>query len=476
MSRFFLVLLVGCLWLAQDADAALQPSGYEWRGVSWGYTAWLAKLPACQADVANANALNNGYTYSEPSVQASDTDFRCYFRLVQTNNGMDLGTQTDTMERRAACPANSTLGSGDLCYCNAGYTESNGQCVAPNPCPQGTTQQMTVLMGWGRAAARSDGALWQTMDGREFVSWMTGQADPYREPPTTICDGSCTWVADGAASDFWREKLPNSNGNVGVYRQQGYTRTGGTCTVKSPEVDAGQKGPACDGTLGTVNGKTYCAQRQAAPTGNPASNVQPKMTDTPVGSTPIQATDTTGGLKQGPNGETPGRPGDTPGLVDVSGTGRSVSSVPSTATATTQNPDGTTSTTTYKIEIETCGVPGKPACKIDESGTPSGQGFGDQQVGALGQEMGKLDSMLEGIKGTADKNTAWTMPSWFTAGCEPWNFGTWDLPLGQSIPFAVDICTFRPYLDGALTFIWVVFTFLAVLSMMQRTIITGAKG
>lgn len=53
---------------------------------------------------------------------------------------------------------------------------------------------------------------------------------------------------------------------------------------------------------------------------------------------------------------------------------------------TTTNPDGTTSTETTetgtapatgttppKVEVETCGLPGKPACKIDETGTAEGQ-------------------------------------------------------------------------------------------------------
>lgn len=57
-------------------------------------------------------------------------------------------------------------------------------------------------------------------------------------------------------------------------------------------------------------------------------------------------------------------------------------------TTTTVNPDGTTTTTTtektstpvggdkaapVKVDVETCGLPGKPACKIDETGTPTGQ-------------------------------------------------------------------------------------------------------
>lgn len=57
-------------------------------------------------------------------------------------------------------------------------------------------------------------------------------------------------------------------------------------------------------------------------------------------------------------------------------------SVSQRCTTTTTNPDGTTSTETtetspaaagdkapVKVDVETCGLPGKPACKIDETGT-----------------------------------------------------------------------------------------------------------
>lgn len=40
--------------------------------------------------------------------------------------------------------------------------------------------------------------------------------------------------------------------------------------------------------------------------------------------------------------------------------------------STTTTSDGTTTTTTPTKEVETCGLPGKPACKMDEEGTPDG--------------------------------------------------------------------------------------------------------
>jgi len=77
---------------------------------------------------------------------------------------------------------------------------------------------------------------------------------------------------------------------------------------------------------------------------------------------------------------------------------------------TTTNPDGTTTTETTdtatspatgkvpeKLDIDTCGLPGKPACKIDETGTKT-----QADVDALQQtRTADLDTRLSGVQQAA---------------------------------------------------------------------------
>ncbi|MGO4158237.1 hypothetical protein [Cupriavidus sp. YAF13] len=87
-------------------------------------------------------------------------------------------------------------------------------------------------------------------------------------------------------------------------------------------------------------------------------------------------------------------------------------SVGTTCVTTTTNPDGTTTTKTEttdaapkgaaaappKVDVETCGLPGKPACKIDETGTKA-QSDVDASLTARSAEM---DSRLTVVQQAAN--------------------------------------------------------------------------
>jgi hypothetical protein len=70
--------------------------------------------------------------------------------------------------------------------------------------------------------------------------------------------------------------------------------------------------------------------------------------------------------RYGPNGERFEKPGDVPSMLDIGGTGTNKPAVPSSGTST-----GVNGTSTFTLDLQTCGLPGKPPCKIDESGTPT---------------------------------------------------------------------------------------------------------
>lgn len=68
-------------------------------------------------------------------------------------------------------------------------------------------------------------------------------------------------------------------------------------------------------------------------------------------------------------------------------------------TTTTINNDGSTTTTTAPPEVKTCGLPGTPACKIDESGTPSYSAPSTAPIDALkNDDAAKRDAAAAGVQ------------------------------------------------------------------------------
>jgi hypothetical protein len=87
-------------------------------------------------------------------------------------------------------------------------------------------------------------------------------------------------------------------------------------------------------------------------------------------------------------------------MQDLGGTGKGIAATPSSSTTTQQNPDGTITTSTTTLDITVCGVPGKPACKIDESGTPTDKELKLDEAGLLNTAKGNRDAAA----GTSDKS------------------------------------------------------------------------
>lgn len=338
--------------------------------------------------------------------------------------------------------------------------------------PADPPQTKAVMMGFGRAAARSDGALWQTTDGRSFMAPASGYSSMMTQsPPDFMCDGTCELVADGAGGDWWADKEPNANGNYGIYKEQGYKYTGGKCTARDEKLDPATLGPPCAGALGEVNGKAVCAEK-VPPSG---FDYNPKMTTSGAGSTPAQATSTTGeGLTVGPNGEVPGKGGDQKGSPDTGGTGGgSGTSGGITGTGTQTNSDGTTSTFTIEADLKTCGMPGNPACKIDESGTPDGRNAIKDDGLKTGWD--SLDQQLQNIQGSTDKDTSWMFPSWLSSSqCQPWDLGEFVI-WQYRVPVRIDACHMQAPSVAIMSFLWIVGTFFAVLAMMSSVMLGPSR-
>lgn len=124
-------------------------------------------------------------------------------------------------------------------------------------------------------------------------------------------------------------------------------------------------------------------------------------------------------------------------------------------------PVETTTPTPEKLDIETCGLPGKPKCLIDETGTPADK--------AESFEPAKTE--LDTAKTTAsDAITAAegiAAPSWsFTfqlpTGCAPYVTGIRG--------FIMNVCEYQSTIHDLLSMVWAAATAFACIGMVGRTI------
>lgn len=131
-----------------------------------------------------------------------------------------------------------------------------------------------------------------------------------------------------------------------------------------------------------------------------------------------------------------------------------------TTTTTTTNPDGSTTTTTGDTNVETCGLPGKPACKIDETGTPT----------AENPDEADARSAWDRLKDIAS-NPASMLPSLPSIN---WNFQLPTycsaIPLPAFAPFLeqIDICPFQPMFHDVMSVVWVIGGLLGAVGLFWR--------
>lgn len=108
-------------------------------------------------------------------------------------------------------------------------------------------------------------------------------------------------------------------------------------------------------------------------------------------------------------------------------------------TTTTINGDGSQTTgdpVVPKVDVETCGLPGKPPCKMDESGTPT---TGDYASATEAVEAAKeaRTAQIEGAPSKTDLGWSWplSLPS---AACSPFTLYT---PPEAGTTWTVDLCS-----------------------------------
>jgi hypothetical protein len=114
-------------------------------------------------------------------------------------------------------------------------------------------------------------------------------------------------------------------------------------------------------------------------------------------------------------------------------------------------------------KVQVCGLPGKPPCKIDETGTPDvATGAAKLQPGIDALEQSRIDGIAN-VTGSGDpaaKDTHWQFTFAFPTNCAP--LVAWD-------GLTFDICRFQPMIHDLLSMLWYGSTVFLILGMVGRT-------
>lgn len=289
---------------------------------------------------------------------------------------------------------------------------------------------------------------------------------------------SCTASVTPDASNLkklWISATPNAQGLYRLSADYTVTFTGASCaptTAQRNLTDATATPATCNGTYGTVNGKAVCV---------PSSTATRNVVSASGGGT----TATVGNPGAGTSGAVP-----LSSRVPASGTGNNdggpVTAIdgspvnigsPLPTTATSGGSTGATSGTTGPTndDAKTCGRPGQPACKIDETGTPANATT--DGLGGLNQGYDTLGETLDAIKNANGKDTSWgIVPTWLqaSASCHPVVLMTLPEKLGNR-QITLDICPYMDKIYLLMNTLWVVWTFGAVVSMVFRVTSAGVS-
>jgi hypothetical protein len=359
------------------------------------------------------------------------------------------------------CPANSTL-SGSQCACNAEFVEdgTHTQCipVPVNPCTAIVGQDMTFngTVGYNRSPVNTE---WPELT-------PTGAANGQKLsgiPQAGSCINGCV-RNPVAIEDFWISSEPGPTGLYRISVDATFRATGQQCAAPPSNADpvfgAPTTAPACNGFLGSVNGKTTCVS-----TSTGSTNIVAPYKSALIGN-PVAGADSGNGanipiLGSGQNSGGP--------LTSKDGSFQDSSGavIPKVGASA---PSGRASAPGDGTEQLNCGAPGQPVCavKMDESGvltTPKIDG-----LDKIDAAKSALDSGIAGAVSSEGKDTSWGItPSWLNhvGTCSP--VVLWTLPAkmgAQQITF--DICPLLPTMYLLMNWLWVVWTFFIVVGMVYR--------
>lgn len=413
---------------------------------------------------------------------------------VKNGRCMRNSSEFDTVEHQiftnpGQCPANSAK-SGSSCSCSAGFFEEGGRCVSEmssekacgaafyNSNAYGNTSLPVVLDGQvnsgsycqpqgdsikpGLACAmkfdlevswktddgnwHSRGTLQPKMIGTNFQPCVPG-LDPSTNPPDPEKPPELPKKQDSSCPNGYKGDVGGESKCIPSY---GYNGVNFAPTTKYSEDSK---------TRTETTTKTECADGKCTTTDTV------KVTDKATG----QSTTTTNSntevdrawCAKAENKEkcaANGKPA-------YSGQGTGVSS----GSSGSGNGDG-------DDKGGRCGAKGQPPCKIDETGTPDGEGKFDSLMDKIGQDHQERMDALNDIKKTGDKDTSMG----FTGGfqwlqhkpCMPWNLGRIPI-MTATIDIDVNICAIEPFIAPVMNFLWILGTLFA--TVYRVSAVMGAK-
>lgn len=303
------------------------------------------------------------------------------------------------------------------------------------PCPSaGDTRSINMTLGYTHDPSGDKSSSSTDYAGR-YISMRTAGA---------MCasggGSSCAVTFDASPpSMVWISGSPNAQGLYRISVDQKVVFTGASCTQTANEkmvTESTDAAPSCDGTYGVVNGKAVCV-----PANSGSRNLVQSQSGTT--NTPRQV----GNPAAGSNGGLP-IASRTPSGGTGSNDGGPVTPLDgSPAPLGAPLPTTPVSKTTGDLQLTgQCGAAGQPACKIDETGTPSAPSMVLDTTSLNTQAASQRNT----ISGTADKGF---FNGWSSIFSTP--------PVTACTPFAypmsgvsVDPC---PVVDGVRTvmaFLW----------------------
>jgi hypothetical protein len=419
----------------------------------------------CTQTGGQGTCATDPVSYADPILQAQvAADKKYYYTLspsgsttCSTPSGNTICTLPVTYQQYQGDPVSSksynlTLYPFNKLVCSDGSSPNtslplNQQCPDPNPCTSiaGATQVRNFTVGWAR-------------DSSSQAAAMGSMVQYFGLPPQNVCvpsgsgSGACAGAL-GAVQEAWVSTSPSASGLYRVSADFNVTLSGQTCPSATTGADPTQPPPNCDGTTGYFNGKLICvAPSSSAPPvhpmpapgvdqGNPGAGTQGPGISAPR----------TGGGVGGNDGGPPGPADGTPLPVDSSSSGAQPS-LPSGAVGGSGQ---------QQQQAQPCGIPGQPACKMDESGTPTQGDFSDGNS-KVQQSQTDATNLIGQAAGTAGKSTGWSFSFSLPSSCQA--LTTWEG--GPSI----NVCQWQGEIWDLMSMIWAGTTLWVCVGMVRRSI------
>lgn len=416
-------------------------SGSEWVG---GFTDLTA---ACQAYITYRNELpGDPWHYVFSSVTEHAEFGQCFAQALSDASNTDGGTDVlGNIDKEAI--------AGGNCQCNSGYTDNGTACVpesgscaaggAGSPVPGGGSMSRTVnlTVGWARTPVIG-GPMAIDPDGPD--------------PGDTVCSGGCEYVLGNTSGCYRSQDQNPANSMYRLSCDYTATATGQSCTVASDapsSPDAPE--PPCSGEIIEVpnsGGRTLCVIFPGGVPDEPPEVGPEQMGNPAAGNQPS----TGPGSGSGPGGRTP-----------VSGEGGnegggSGSAVPSTDYA---GPGGGGGGGSGTGDVITCGLPDTPKCKIDETGTPTGEGAFDGVGGQVDGAASTHEGVISGWGSNTGNKPEWTWAFALPTGCNALTLTGFGL--------SVNVCQFQAPIHDLLSLCWIVATIFGCTALVFRTINAG---